>query len=172
LKTLLLVRHAKALERDDFVADHDRALSPRGEQDAALMGAFMREQRLVPDQVLCSTAPRALRTWQLIAKELGVEVPVTVMRELYNAGTGGLFETIRRSGGAASSLLVVGHNPGMHALAVALSGSGDDETLDALRGKFPTGSLAVIGAEAASWLDLAPAHGTLVRFVRPKELKD
>ena len=172
MKTLLLVRHAKAVERDDFVADHDRPLAPKGERDAALMGAFMREHRVIPDHVLCSTSARTQRTWQLLAKELGAQPPVSMLRELYNAATGGLFETIRRTGGAADRLLVVGHDPGIHALAVALSGSGDDEDLEALRAKFPTGSLAVIRLDAESWADLAPAGGTLQSFVRPKDLKD
>jgi phosphohistidine phosphatase len=172
VKTLALLRHAKAVEKDDFVAEHDRVLAPRGEQDAALMGRFLREQRLIPDRALSSTAARAHRTWQLVARELGQEVPFESMRELYNTGSGGLFETIRRAGGAASVLCVVGHNPGIHALAVALSGSGDAETLDAIRAKFPTGSLALLRVPIDSWTDLAPGRATLERFVRPKDLKD
>jgi phosphohistidine phosphatase len=172
VKTLLLLRHAKAAERDDFVAEHDRPLAPRGERDAARMGEHMRELGLIPDRVLCSTAARTHRTWQLLAKELGAQTPVELMRELYNAGSGGLLETIRRSGGSASTLLVVGHSPGLHALAVALSGSGEDEVLAALRAKFPTGSLAVIRVGTESWAELAPGRGVLQHFVRPKQLEE
>ena len=172
MKTLALLRHAKAVDRDDFVAEHDRVLAPRGEQDAALMGRFMREAGLIPDRVLCSTAARADRTWRLAARELGKDVPVESLREIYNAGSGGLFETIRRSGEGANVLCVVGHNPGLHALAVALSGSGNADDLDTLRAKFPTGSLAVLRVAADSWTELAPGRAELVRFVRPKDLKD
>ena len=69
-------------------------------------------------------------------------------------------------------LCVVGHNPGLHALAVALSGSGNADDLDTLRAKFPTGSLAVLRVAADSWTELAPGRAELVRFVRPKDLKD
>lgn len=172
MKTLLLLRHAKAVAPDDFVAEHDRALSPRGERDAARMGRHMREQGLIPDRVLCSSAARAQRTWQLVARELGVQTPAESMRELYAAPSGGLFETLRRSAGSASALLVVGHNPGMHALAVALCGSGDEEAIATLRAKFPTGSLAVIGVGSGAWADLALGRGVLQRLVRPKDLKE
>ena len=133
MKTLLLIRHAKPVDADDFVAEHDRALAPRGERDAALIGRYLSDQGLIPDRALCSTATRAHRTCQLILGELPRSLPAEPMREIYNAGSGGLFDTIRRSAGASSSLLVVGHNPGILALAVALAASGEDEELAALR---------------------------------------
>jgi phosphohistidine phosphatase len=172
VKTLVLMRHAKAVEKDDFVAEHDRALAPKGELDAALVGAFLRDHGLIPDRALCSTAARTHRTWQLVARALGREIPVELMREIYNAGSGGLYETIRRSGGSASVLALVGHNPGIHAVAVALCQSGDEAELAAMREKFPTGSLAVLRFPGDSWAEIVPGTATLVRFVRPKELKD
>jgi phosphohistidine phosphatase len=171
VKTLLLMRHAKAVERDDFVAEHDRALAPRGETDAGLIGRRLRELGLIPDRALSSTAARAHRTCQLVVRELGKDVAVEKLRELYDAGSGGLLETIRRSGGNASTLLVVGHNPAIHAVAVALSASGDGEALAALRAKFPTGSVAVLRCGSV-WDALAPGGAALEAFVRPKDLRE
>jgi phosphohistidine phosphatase len=171
VKTLILLRHAKAVDADDFVAEHDRTLAPRGEKDAVLIGGWLAAQKLIPDRVLCSTAARARRTWELAATALGKTVPTEQLRELYNAGTGSLFETVRRCAEPSETLLVVGHNPGMQALAVALSAPADGDAIADVRAKFPTGALAVIRFEADAWAAVAPGRGTLERFVRPKDLK-
>jgi phosphohistidine phosphatase len=171
MKTLILLRHAKAVPNDDFIAEHDRPLAPKGEEDAALMGAYLREQKLIPDQVLCSSALRAQRTWQLASAKLGKNVPSERLREVYNAGSGSLFETLRRCANASNKVLVVGHNPGLQSLAVALAGSGDSDALAGLREKFPTAALAVVDLDLDEWAALAPSRGALRAFVRPKDLR-
>ena len=171
MKTLLLLRHAKTAKSDPFVSDHDRPLTPRGEEDAALMGAHLRVQKLVPDRVLCSTALRAYRTWEIAATELGGKPSVERLRELYQASLGGIAETIRRSAEPSRVLLVVGHNPGLQSLAVSLAGSGAPDAIVAQREKFPTAALVVIQFEINDWGEMAAAQGALDRFVRPKDLK-
>jgi phosphohistidine phosphatase len=70
---------------------------------------------------------------------------------------------------AADGVMVIGHNPGLQALAVRLGGSGG-EALRRLRSKFPTGGLAVLDLEIDRWRDIADASGTLFRFVAPRDL--
>jgi phosphohistidine phosphatase len=171
MKTLLLLRHAKATPPDDFVADHDRSLTPRGEEDAALMGTYLRIHGLIPDRVFCSTALRAHRTARIVTDEIGLEVEVERLRELYNAAFGSLCETIRRCAGPSKVALVVGHNPGLQALAVALAGSGEPDRLTALREKFPTAALAQLRFDVEDWSEVAPTLGVLERYVPPKDLK-
>jgi phosphohistidine phosphatase len=65
--------------------------------------------------------------------------------------------------------MLIGHNPGMHALAVTLSGDGEADAMEALELKFPTAALAVIKFEGG-WKKIAPGNGYLRQFVIPREL--
>ncbi len=66
--------------------------------------------------------------------------------------------------------MLIGHNPGMHAVADWLSGHGDDEVLDELGVKYPTAALAVISFDVAHWSDVRAGAGTLEDFKKPREL--
>lgn len=170
MKTLLLLRHAKSSRKDQSLADHDRPLTKRGEKNASRMGAYLRDEDLVPDRVLCSTAARALQTWGAAAGRLGREVPTTPLRSLYTADDEFLLETVRKAAPEDGVLMLVGHNPALEELAELLVGSGEPSTVGALQRKFPTGSLAVIRFNTDSWADVAPERGELERFVRPRLL--
>ena len=68
-------------------------------------------------------------------------------------------------------LMLVGHNPGMHELALALAGSGDAAARKALADNLPTAGLAVFDFATNDWTDVAFRRGRLVLFVTPKLLK-
>src|SRR5688500_14503097 len=123
---LLLFRHGKSRWDEPGVEDHDRSLAPRGEKAAARLGRLLATERLVPDLVLCSTARRAVQTWELAGAALLPAAPRVIhSRELYMAPPGRLSDLVRRHGGNVPRLMVVGHNPGLHAFAVRLVGKGD-----------------------------------------------
>ena len=167
---LLLFRHAKSSWDRPGADDHDRDLAPRGEASAPRMGALIASESLLPDAVLCSTARRAVRTWQLAAAELEPAPPVAHLRELYLAAPGALLELVRRHGGPARRLMLVGHNPGLHAFALELAGAGDPDLRARLAEKYPTAALARLAFDVARWRDLAPRSGTLLGFWRPRDL--
>jgi len=167
---LLLFRHAKSRWDQPGAEDHDRDLAPRGEAAAPRMGALIASEKLLPDAVLCSTARRAARTWQLAASELESPPPVIHLRELYLAAPGALLEAVRRHGGPARRLLLVGHNPGLHALALELAGAGDPDLRDRSAEKFPTAALARLAFDGTRWRDLALRSGTLLGYWRPRDL--
>lgn len=166
---LLLLRHAKSSWDDPALDDFDRPLGPRGRRAAPVMGRHLRERGLVPDRVLCSAAARARETWARAAPELGTEPPVTYLRTLYLASPARLLSVLARVAPGTGRVLLVGHNPGLEGLAQRLARSGDAESLDRLSEKFPTAALARI-TFAGPWADLARSGGTLVGFVRPKDL--
>ena len=170
MKTLMLLRHAKSSWTDDSLVDHDRGLNRRGERDAPRIGAYLRDQGLLPDSVLCSTATRAWRTWKHVAAALNDAVPVERLEELYNARPGITLEVIRRRPAEDRVTLVVGHNSGLQELAVSLAGSGDSEALARMARKFPTGGLAVLRFQGDTWAAVARSQGELDRFIRPKDL--
>jgi phosphohistidine phosphatase len=124
----------------------------------------------VPDLVLCSSARRAAHTWELLAVALGTEVPVRFDDRLYMAAPEQMIAVARDLGGDARRLLLVGHDPGMHRLAVRLAGSGAAKLRDRLTAKFPTAGLARFRLDLASWAGFTGAPGELLGFWRPRDL--
>ena len=167
---LLLLRHAKSRWDQPATADHDRGLAPRGEKAARRMGRLLREQGLTPDLVLCSTALRAARTWELASAELDAPPPLRRERKLYLAAPERMIAVAREGGGEARRLLLVGHDPGMHRLAVHLAATGDAALRDSLAAKFPTGGLALLALDLAAWAEFHGQAGELRGFWRPRDL--
>jgi len=154
--TLMLLRHAKAKRPEDGVEDFDRKLSRRGREAATALGKLMKHDGFAPELALVSAARRTRQTWDRIAEELGAEVPAREVRTLYLAGPAKIMELLRRVPDSTGRVLVVGHNPGIGALASRLSGK---------ELEFPTCALAAITFDAAHWRDIE--RGTLECYVTP-----
>ena len=127
----------------------------------------------MPDRVDCSSALRTRETWERVAEALDQAVDLHVDHDLYLAGPGSILVHIQGTSESVGTLMVLGHNPGMHALASALSGSearggGGGAELDL---GFPTGAVAVLSFEG-SWDEVGPGEGSLEHFVRPKDLPE
>ena len=170
MKRILLLRHAKSSWGDDGLDDHDRALAARGERAAGLVGSHLARQGLRPDLVLCSSALRAQQTWERVLERLPEPSPHRVEPDLYLAAARTLFERLYGLEDGVEIAMLVGHNPGMGDLAVALSGAGDARAVERMRAKFPTAALAVIDAEIPGWKDLASEACRLASFTTPKDL--
>src|SRR5579871_6126255 len=119
MRRLILLRHAKAEARSAGLDDFDRALTERGRRDAALMGAVLLREGLRPDLALVSPARRTLETWRLAAEALG-PAREELIPELYDAPAAVIRAAIRQAAGKGETLIVVGHNPGLHEVAVQL----------------------------------------------------
>jgi phosphohistidine phosphatase len=175
MRRLMLLRHAKTENDAPSGRDQDRRLDNRGRRDAAEIGGWIGRHPPFPDLVLVSHAVRAHQTWEIAweaMKELVPEPQVELTPELYGADVSQLLETIRDACSAdPQRLMVVGHNPGMHELALALAGSGDPAGRKALTDNLPTSGLAIFDFEIDDWTDVAFHRGRLVQFVSPKLLK-
>jgi phosphohistidine phosphatase len=167
--TLSLFRHAKSAWNTPAARDFERPLAPRGEKAAPAMGRFMADNGLEPEIVLCSTAARARQTLELALPAFRGEPEIRHADALYHAGPKAMLERVRALPGACAHAMIVGHNPGMQALAAELAGGGDANALAALAGKFPTAALAVIDFEAG-WSDIKAGGGNLRLFMTPKQL--
>jgi phosphohistidine phosphatase len=172
---LMLLRHAKTENDAPSGRDQDRRLDDRGHHDAAEIGGWIGRHPPFPDLVLVSPAIRAHQTWEIAweaMKDLGPEPQVELLPELYGADPAQLLQTIRTASTSdPQRLMVVGHNPGMHELALALTGSGDAAGRKALADNLPTSGLAVFDFDIEDWADVAFRRGRLVQFVSPKLLK-
>jgi len=169
--TLSLLRHAKSSWNNPAVPDHDRPLATRGVVDAPLMGRAMTERGIDPDLVLCSSARRTRDTLALVLPELKVEPKVVYEDALYHASAAEMLEMMRAVPPGASRLMLVGHNPEIHALALDLVGSGPKLYRDKLRDKYPTAGLVVVNFTSGAWQSVTVNSGELKLFLTPKDLK-
>lgn len=174
MRQLLLFRHAKSSWDDARLTDHARPLNERGRRAAAVMAAEMRNLDLTPDVVLVSSARRTLQTLEAMQPIDGAPV-IEVMDDLYLAPWPALLDVLRKLPPTARSAMVIGHNPGLHELALALIGPAGaamgGAAAQRVAAGFPTGALAEFTL-AAAWRDLGGAGGRLVRFIAPRDLPE
>lgn len=170
-RQLLLLRHAKSDWPDD-VADHERPLARRGCRDAPVAGRWLRAAGWLPDRVVCSTAKRARQTWQLAAAELAASPAVSFDRRVYAAASADVLHLVRDTAPRVRTLLIVGHDPAMQDLTVALASAeaGDASVLERVRFKFPTAAIAVLEFQG-SWQKLGSQQARLTTFMIPRELR-
>jgi phosphohistidine phosphatase len=175
MRRLMLLRHAKTETDAPSGHDHDRRLDGRGRSDAAEIGHWLGHNPPFPDLVLVSTAVRARQTWDLVWEAMKDRVPapeVELLDEVYGAEPAKLLRIVRMASSSnPKRLMLVGHNPGMHELALMLAGGGDKASIKALADNLPTSGLAIIDFDTKDWTDVAFHRGKLALFVSPKRLR-
>jgi phosphohistidine phosphatase len=171
MRRLLLFRHAKAERSLPGAPDRDRPLVERGRKDAAKIGAYIASHHLMPDRIMVSPAARTQETWKACASAFKKEPGATSVEKLYDATQHTIFGVITDAPASAHTLMVIGHNPGLHELALMLIASGDVEARERLREKLPTSGLIIIDFAFDDWNRLHPQSGRLERFVSPKSLE-
>jgi phosphohistidine phosphatase len=167
---LILLRHAKSEKAEAGQRDHARRLNARGRDDAPMIGAYMARHALVPDRALVSSAARTRETWERVATTLAARPQVIHEERLYDASSEAILALVKETGPGVRTLLVVGHNPGLHDVARLLIASGDVEARERLNEDLPTSGLAVIDFAGKDWRKVHPHGGRLERFVSPRSL--
>jgi phosphohistidine phosphatase len=162
MKTLLLMRHAKSSWKDESLDDHDRPLNKRGKREAPRMGELLRDQRLVPDFILCSSARRARKTAECVAFAAGFRGETRITSELYMVPPGRILEVLAETPPIYSSVLLIAHNPSLEELFERLTNQS--------RG-FSTAAVARLQLDVENWSQISgnPA-ATLVDFWQPRGL--
>jgi phosphohistidine phosphatase len=162
-RQLVLVRHAKAGEG---AVDRDRPLADRGVAEAPAVGRWLAQQGIVPDRVVVSPARRARQTWELAAGELGPAAEPVLDDRVYGNTPEDLLEIVRETPAEVRTLAIVGHNPGIQDLAMALDdGRGDDAGRRELTAKYRTSGVAVFDV-GDPWAEVRSA--TLTGFAAPR----
>ncbi|MEV4443471.1 histidine phosphatase family protein [Streptomyces sp. NPDC049577] len=164
-RRIILLRHAKADWPD--VDDHERPLAERGRKDAPAAGRWLAGSGVTPELALCSTSVRTRETWKLAVGELP-QRPRTVYDErIYEASLGELIAVLNEVTDDVADVLLVGHNPGVHALADALAGEAEGDLLARMnRSGFPTSAVAVL-TFTGSWKSVEHGVARLVAFWAP-----
>ena len=160
---LILMRHAEA-EPTSTTGDLGRPLTARGRTDAEAMGLALSARGLQPDLALVSKARRAQETWDQASHAFG-DVVTELDRTIYEAGPTELRALIEAAEERSGTLVLVGHNPAIHRLAVDLmiEQAAAPSTLERLSGGFPPGAAVIFMADTAGRL-------TYDGFLKPGEL--
>ncbi|TNC65163.1 SixA phosphatase family protein [Rubellimicrobium roseum] len=162
---LLLIRHAKSDWGDPGLPDHERPLNNRGRRDAPRMGRWIVEQGLAPAEVLCSDARRTRETLELMQPEWPSSPPASFRRELYHATPEAMLAVLEEA--RSDTVALVGHNPGIGALAARLARRAPDHPRWE---DYPTASVAALAFEAESWFAISEGRGDVRAFAIPADL--
>jgi phosphohistidine phosphatase len=170
MRRLFLIRHAKAepsVGRDDY----DRRLTDRGRADARRIAAGLAARRMLPDLLVHSGAARTKETAEILAAAWPRRVELIAEAGLYDASETMLLARTRALPDARKRIGLVGHNPGLGELAMALTGSGAQSELARLAAKYPTGAVAALDFSVRRWEDVERNSGMLALYLTPAELE-
>jgi len=160
---LHLLRHAKSSWKAD-VEDHERRLTRRGREAARRIGKHLPGAIGMPDLVLCSSALRTRETLDLVLAEFAARPRILMEDELYAASREKLMDRLRHLAEEDSNVLLIGHNPGLHELAIALADPGSPGFRALACGKFPTAARASLQVSSA-WPALGCSRHQLIDYV-------
>ena len=162
MKTFLIMRHAKSSWATPGLDDFDRPLNDRGQRDAPRMGEYIKDQGVVPDVIISSTANRAKSTAEIVAESCGYENEVRFHDHLYHGAPRDYFRSVGPLPAAIDCCMVVGHNPGLEQLV---------EKLTDCYETMPTAAIAIVDCPFEDWALLEVEGPFKLRDVwRPKEI--
>ena len=180
IRTLVLMRHAQS-GHPGGVRDHDRPLTDAGRAAAGLAGDWLRAHLDPVDEVLSSSALRARQTAAATATETATATAIRIEAGLYDATAQDILEVLRTTFDHVRTLLVVGHAPGIPAVAMLLAAAEgardavedtadatdrDAQPADELAVRFPTAAMAVLRFQG-EWSALDDGCAQLMAFRIP-----
>ena len=164
-KNLLIMRHAKSSWSDINATDHERTLNKRGLRDAPRMGHFISKRNWQPELIASSSAKRAKMTAELFVENCdGVDQSqLEFVDDFYHASPRTYLSYLAMIGNNnISTVMVIGHNPGLEELVLRLAGTYES---------MPTAAIAHFRLSVDCWteVDRSP-RAELLEVWRPKEL--
>ena len=170
MRRLYLMRHGKAEAGMPPGGDRERALTGRGRRESRRVGTFCRNQSRPPTLILCSPSRRTMETAESFCEGFGDVLPRRAIEGIYMGSPESLLHTVAEDGGNEDGVLLIGHNPGVHALALALGRHGPGPAHARLSARFPTAALAVFETGVDNWSAFRTGGARLVDFRMAKEL--
>ncbi len=160
MKKLYIVRHAQKEDEQIGRDDYDRELSVEGIKDAKNMAEYFASKKLPVDLIVASPASRTKKTAEIFAEALKYKKTIMLNEVLYMAFVNELLETISYTFDTVDSMLLVGHNPSLTALAITLVG---------FKEKFQMDAIMEIDFDCDSWIDICKENAKLVCYESPNK---
>ena len=174
MKTVIVLRHAKSNWSDAALRDFDRGLNDRGYRAAGVMGRWAARKPLRFDAIIASPAVRVVETLKQFREAYGDGPEPTFDRRVYLAAGATLAEILSETDESASTVLLLGHSPGLEEFILAAVPEENRSALrDSVEVKFPTAALAILDFDVANWSCLgehSAGKAKLRAFVRPRDL--
>ena len=167
MKTLLILRHAKAVPKNPSLSDHDRPLDKLGEDDALHIGKLIKDKDIIPSFIISSTALRAKTTAELVAKGCNYQGDIVLNQSLYEANPKDYLSILETLSDKYGSVLIVGHNPTVEDIIQMLTDSSDVTAISSC-------ALAHLSLPIEKWPDLSSKnkmeqHKAVLReIIQPK----
>jgi phosphohistidine phosphatase len=156
----MILRHAKSSWDDPDLSDFDRPLNARGCKAAPFMGRLIAERGYLPELIVSSPAKRAAETAALVRENAGISAETQFDERIYEASPQALRQVVSETPETVTSLMIIGHNPGMEGFVRFLTG----ELLP-----MPTAALSIIDLDIEKWEGLTSNCGRLLRMIKPKD---
>jgi phosphohistidine phosphatase len=169
---LTILRHAKSDWGDPQLDDFDRPLNDRGRKAAKAIGDELKDRRVKFDLVFASPAVRVRETLDRVEGGYGKAFDVRFDQNLYGASLAALVDFVRAIPEQVHAPLLVGHNPGLQQLVLALTRDEDQKLRKSVEAKFPTAAVAIIELPAVRWDEVETGSGEIVELILPRDLKD
>lgn len=169
VKTLYILRHAKTEAGTPDGDDHSRALTPKGWQTCENLGAELAKRRFSVDRVLCSSALRATQTLEGLEKGFGTKLKSQIQPKLYLCSPSEMLGLLRARPEEEESVMLIGHNPGMHQFCLDMAAFGSERGLDDLSLRFPTCAFVTLSVPGP-WETMSFRTGTLEEYLTRHDL--
>lgn len=168
MKTLYILRHGQAEQSTIEMDDFDRALTPKGCERLESLSDELTTLGIQTQQILCSTSKRTRQTAEIITKDFSTVTQTGAIQydqNLYLPRLETLYNIIAGADESLSSLMIIGHNPGLHQISIELSGSGDKNHFEKLCQYFPPGAFVELTLDIEHWYEVTPKCGILRNFI-------
>jgi phosphohistidine phosphatase len=165
MKTIYLLRHAKAEVRDEKVSDKERKLVKSGIEDAETIAKSLYKEGFIPELILSGDPPRSLKTAKIFAKRFKLEgTGIIINEKIYSADDAkSLLQIINELDDKYNSVMIVGHDPSLTALAQLLVKSFTFE--------LPKAGVFGIECKKSKWNDIVPETNQIKLFLAPMKKK-
>lgn len=160
------MRHAKAVHNSK-IDDHERPLHEMGREACRAITSRLEEKNFIPQLILCSTSQRTRETASVLAESIYANVPVVFLPSLYQATHSEILHELRKLDNDVSSILVVGHNPGVYDFCLMVAGSGNYALFQRLQDGFPPGCFVALSFDGAEWREVEPRSAVLEEVILP-----
>ena len=172
MKRLYVLRHSKAGQTNKKILnDQERPLTQKGLDICPNVAEYLQNCDIQPELVICSTALRTKQTVEEVLEYLKSDATVEYTQKLYLASSENIFTVIQNISPDVKSVMIAGHNPGLHQFVIELSGKGAKKKFREMRSNFPPASIASFNLNSSEWVDCEIQSGELMDFASSKELK-
>jgi phosphohistidine phosphatase len=158
MKKLLLIRHAEA-EGCAKQGDYYRPLSFNGEKDVRALATKLKNENLLPEQIICSPALRTISTAYILTREWSMSAPQH-NQAVYEASEKTLLNVINYFPNSVDFMALVGHNPGIAYLLLNLTGK--------VREVTSCTAIMVVFEDADSWQEVSHETGVITYYTTPQ----